>query len=266
MLQESQGYLLLEQQFNALTSLYNSLQSQFNTLQSQYDSLEEEYDNYAAAYEGLRDQINERRFHSEVEAFITPYDPNVTALVLSITGGGSNTSDFDEFWDEVKAMYLWVTTNIDYRSDGLYPLLPYDPSWTVTYFTEMWQFPNETLDLGKGDCEDQAILLCSMVRNYCNSMYWVECICIHGSTVGHAGVQLPVVGDKLVILDPAGNYYSHDILGDVAFRDLTTEINNWLDYWKPEMGTDVHVDEIFSDYTSQTFTSTSEYITWMQNR
>lgn len=206
------------------------------------------------------------RFHSEVEAFITPYDSSVTAIVLSITGGWSNPSDFNEFWDEVKAMYPWIRSNIDYRWDGLYPLLPYDPSLTVTYSTEMWQFANETLDLGKGDCEDQAILLCSMIRNYCNSQYWVECICIQGSTSGHAGVQLPVAGNELVILDPAGDYYSHDFLGDIAFRDVTTEINNWLDYWKPQMGTGVYVDQIFSDYISRTFASTGEYVTWMLSR
>jgi len=75
-----------------------------------------------------------------------------------------------------------------------------------------------------------------------------------------------LVARALVILDPAGNYYSHDFWGDIAFRDVTTEINNWLDYWKPEMGTDVYVDEVFSDYISRTFASTDEYITWMLSR
>jgi hypothetical protein len=96
--------------------------------------------------------------------------------------------------------------------------------------------------------------------------YQVECIIIESSTSGHMAVQIPVSGYKLVILDPAGKYYSHDILGNIAFNDITTEINNWLNYWKPYMGSDVYVSRVFSDYLDKTFTSTNEYITWMYSR
>jgi hypothetical protein len=79
-------------------------------------------------------------------------------------------------------------------------------------------------------------------------------------------VQMPVSGYKLVILDPAGKYYSHDVWGKIAFNDITIEINNWLNYWRPYMGSDVYVGRIFSDYIDKTFTSTNEYITWMYSR
>jgi len=163
-------------------------------------------------------------------------------------------------------MYDWVVDNVEYRSDGLYPMLPYNPSGDLDFWNEMWQFPNETLSLRKGDCEDMAILLCSMIRCYCDMKYQAECILIVSSTSGHAGVQLPVSGYKLVILDPAGGYYSHDAWGNIAFNDITTEINNWLDYWKPTMGSDVYVRRVFSDYLDEKFTSTSEYISWMYSR
>ena len=80
------------------------------------------------------------------------------------------------------------------------------------------------------------------------------------------GVQLPVSGDKLVLLDPAGHYYSKNSWGDIVFNDITTEINNYLNYWKPQMGSDVRVYRVFSDYMDQPFSSTSEYTSWMYDR
>ena len=273
-LQES--YADLETQFNQLQAEYDSLSENYETLEQNYDtlesiytSLENEYNHYVSAYQDLRDKINQRlglRFSLMLESFITPEDSSISQIVYSITGGWSDPSDWNEFWDDLKAMYMWIRNNVDYRYDGLSPELPYDPSGSVDYHKEMWQFANETLSLKNGDCEDQAILLCSMIRCYNNMEYWVECIGITSSTSGHLAVQIPVAEDKLVIFDPAGDYYSQDIWGNIAFNDITTEINNWLDYWKPQMGNDVYVSLVFSDYIEETFASTSEYINWMYSR
>jgi len=224
------------------------------------------YESQIAAYENLRDKVNQRWNQVNVEPFITPQDQAVRDIVYAITGGWSDPSDWNEYWSDVKAMYTWVVSNIEYRSDGLYPMLPNDPFGDLHFWDEMWQFSNETLSLRKGDCEDMAILLCSMIRCYNDMKYPVECIIIENSTSGHMAVQIPVSGYKLVILDPAGKYYSHDILGNIAFNEITTEINNWLNYWKPYMGSDVYVSRVFSDYLDKTFTSTNEYITWMYSR
>jgi len=210
--------------------------------------------------------VNERSGPANIESFITPQDRVIRDIVYAITGGWSNPSDFNEFWKDVKAMYNWVVENVEYRYDGLYPILPYDPSGKLYFWKDMWQFPNETLELRKGDCEDMAVLLCSMIRCYNGMKYWVECIIIESSKSAHVAVQIPVSGGKLVILDPAGKYYSHDLFGNIAFNDVATEINNWLNYWRKEMGSDVHVSRVFSDYMDKTFTSTNEYITWMYSR
>jgi hypothetical protein len=66
-------------------------------------------------------------------------------------------------------------------------VLPSVMSGDVEYTTEMWQFPNETLSVGRGDCEDMAILLCSLVRGYSQD-YWAECVLILSSSAGHAAV------------------------------------------------------------------------------
>ena len=251
-----------ESQIAALDSQIASLQSEIARLNGIIAALQA----YVAAYENLRDKVNQRWDQVNVEPFITPQDQAVRDIVYAITGGWSNPSDWNEYWSDVKAMYTWVVSNIEYRSDGLYPMLPNDPSGDLHFCDEMWQFSNETLSLRKGDCEDMAILLCSMIRFYSGMKYPVECIIIESSTSGHMAVQIPVPGYKLVILDPAGKYYSHDIWGSIAFNDITTEINNWLNYWKPYMSSEVYVSRVFSDYIDKTFTSTNEYITWMYSR
>jgi len=243
-----------------------SLNAQITALNGQVASLEAQYQSYVDAYQNLRVKVNERWDRSNVESFITYRDQAVYSIVYSITGGWSNPSNWNEFWDDIKAMYSWVVNNIEYRYDGLYPILPPNPSGSLDFCDEMWQFPNETLSLRKGDCEDQAILLCSMIRCYTNGQYNVEVIIIESGKAGHAAVQIPVSGDKLVILDPAGKYYSHDFWGNIAPNNITVEINNWLNYWKPRMGNDVHVSRVFSDYVDKSFASTNEYIKWMYSR
>ena len=221
---------------------------------------------YVDAYKSLRDKVNQRWNHIDIEPFIIPQDRTVRDIVYAITGGWSNPSDWSEYWKDVKAMYTWVINNIGYRDDGLYPMLPYDPSGDLHFGKDVWQFPNETLSLRKGDCEDMAILLCSMIRCYSNMKCWVECIVIESSTSSHVAVQIPVSGCKLVILDPAGRYYSHDIWGNIVFNDIAVEINKWLNYWKSQMGSDVRVARVFSDYIDKKFNSTNEYIAWMYSR
>lgn len=262
----SANYTSLQAMYQSLQTNCTSLETQYDSLQTLYDSLHAEYDRYLAAYQRLRDKINQRWDKKNVQPFITSADSAVNAEVLSITGGWSNTSNWDEYWDDVKAMYDWVVGNIEYRSDGLFPVLPDDPSNETDYWDEMWQFPNETLSLRQGDCEDMAILLCSMIRCYTDRQCWAECIVIIGSMGGHMAVQIPVDDDKLVIFDPAGGYYSSDWFGNIVFNDISTEINNWLDHWKPEMGYDVHVYFVFSDYVHEIFTSTDDYLTWMYSR
>ena len=255
-----------ESQITYLQNEITALQNEVDSLNAQLTALEEEYEAYVSAYQSLREKVNQRWYQINVEPFITPNDQAVRNIVYSVTGGWSNPSDWNEYWQDIKAMYDWVVDNVEYRSDGLYPMLPYTPSGDLDFRMDMWQFPNETLSLRKGDCEDMAILLCSMIRCYCDMKYQAECILIVSSTSAHVGVQLPVSGYKLVILDPAGRYYSHDAWGNIAFNDITTEINNWLDNWKPTMGSDVYVRRVFSDYLDEKFTSTSEYISWMYSR
>jgi len=258
------SYDTLNSSYNELDYSYDLLNASYASLQSEFDELYDSYNTVASDYFAIRYQLNQRSQHYDLEHFITPNDTAVQQTINDVTGGWSNPSDWDEYWTDIDALYDWVVANIPYNYDGLFPVLPSIMSGDVEYKAEMWQFPNETLTVKRGDCEDMAILLCSLVRGY-SQEHWAECILIMSSSSGHAAVQIPVSGGKLSILDPAGHYHTSS-LGQLASKDISTEITNWLDYWKPQMGTDVRVYLVFSDYMDQTFASTNAYTSWMYNR
>jgi septal ring factor EnvC (AmiA/AmiB activator) len=258
---------VLNTQVISLQTENTDLTQQITALNAQLATLQTAYTDYTQAYQNLRAIVNHRIDQSNISDFITPNDPAVTSLVYSITGGWSNPSDPNELWTDLKTMYTWVLTdtNIEYNSDGLNPILPSDPSNEPSYGGDMWQYPNETLSLGYGDCEDQAILLCNMIRCYTNQNYAAHCIWITSATAAHVGVQIPTTGDTLVIFDPAGEYYSEDSWGNIEYNDISLAIDEWFDYWV-SMGvfsSDIRVYRVFSDNLDLTFTSTSEYLTWM---
>jgi transglutaminase-like putative cysteine protease len=64
-------------------------------------------------------------------------------------------ADEKDNYGDLDALREWVATNIRYKSDQ-------DNFGARDY----WQFPMETLERGSGDCEDIAILLCSLLRAY----------------------------------------------------------------------------------------------------
>ncbi len=268
-------YFILKSNYDSLQSKYNSLQSDFDSLQSDFSSVQTAYNSlvsnnpYVSDYDNLRNQINSRTVHysyTNLSGFITPTDAAVVTKVTEITGGWNNTSNWNEYWSDIVKMYDWVVNEVEYRADGLFPVIPSTPSGSIEYQPEMWQFPNETLDLRKGDCEDMAILLNSMVLCYNGGEYQTECILIMGSNGGHMAVQIPVAGNKLTILDPAGNYYTSTPYGDIDMRDISTEISTWLNAWKPEMGNDAYVTRVFSGDLDKSFSSTNEYTSWMYSR
>jgi predicted transglutaminase-like cysteine proteinase len=57
--------------------------------------------------------------------------------------------------DGFDAIRDWVAANIEYKTD--------EEQWGLD---EYWQTPDETLSLQSGDCEDFAILLCTLLRAY----------------------------------------------------------------------------------------------------
>lgn len=251
----------------------NTVASRMEALQSLYSSLKIKYDRLLTNYYALRSLIDQRLMRGNVQGFITPFDPEVVSVVLNVTGKAAGAPNVSSYRRDIKAMYDWVNTNIEYREDGLYPVLPYDLADVVSkglrHTDQMVQFPNETLRLRMGDCEDISVLLVSMIRAYFydgNSSYTVESIWITGENAGHVAVQILFEGGKLAILDPVRDYYSHDTLGALSLNSVSSELYSWMNIWRPSLGNNVYVYRVFSDYMDQYFDSTEPYLTWMYNR
>ena len=244
--------------------------SRYRALQQMYTILQAEYNEFIFNYKNLKGMTDLRLMQADLRPLTTPDDLAVVQLVHNITGKVGNITDPDSYWKDIKAMYDWVVTNIEYREDGLYPRLPDDPADALTngleHSDQMAQFANETIRLKSGDCEDMAILLTSMIRAYFNKQFTVENIWITGATAGDVAVVIPFSSDRIVILNPARRYYSRDTLGDIAANSISSEIYNWLSIWRPSLGNDVHVYRVFSDYMDKYFNGTEEYINWMYNR
>jgi len=89
-----------------------------------------------------------RSFNEDLcELFITPNETTVVRVKNKIL------SDKLPFIPNWIALRDWVGNNIKYRYDS-----------NVHGTSEYWQLPKETVQLKTGDCEDYAILLCSLLR------------------------------------------------------------------------------------------------------
>ncbi len=76
----------------------------------------------------------------EIREFIQPSNPDIIAFYSQIGSDVWNCLDF-------------VCRNISYRRD----------------IGEFWQLPSETIATGQGDCEDSAMLLTSLLKNFTNA-------------------------------------------------------------------------------------------------
>lgn len=82
-----------------------------------------------------------------VKLFVTPREPSVVALKDEVL------KDAPLKLKDWIALRNWVGDNIQYRHDD-----------AVYGVRDYWQFGKETVNLRTGDCEDFAILLCSLLR------------------------------------------------------------------------------------------------------
>ena len=124
----------------------------------------------------------------DIRDFIQPFNPGVVAIA-------------QEIGPDVNEQLDWVCRNIEYLGEAM----------------EYWRFPAETL-AGQGDCEDTAILLTSMLRNFYPADI-VSCVIGEYSGYGHAWCQF----DHYVLettLSRAGSVNKQDYIPHAAFNDL----------------------------------------------
>jgi hypothetical protein len=107
------------------------------------------------------------------QLYITPYDPVIISKVDQIFQN-------KPWWDirpDWEILTEWVKNYIEYENDTF-----------IHNRRDYWQLPRETLQIGEGDCEDQAILLCTMLRTRGYSIDSVYVIIGYGEDTGHAWV------------------------------------------------------------------------------
>lgn len=92
---------------------------------------------YASAHDDGNDMTN----------YICPNDELVKNIVQE------RTTNSMSLIEKAKALYDYVANNIDYKSDK--------EVWRIP---DYWQFPSTTIKKRTGDCEDQAMLLTSLLR------------------------------------------------------------------------------------------------------
>ncbi len=215
-------------------------------------------------YNEILQFIYERFGQVEEDAtqFVTPYDEDVEALVEWLVTP-FESDNWGKAWDDFRSMYYWIRNNIEYSYDTPLPVLPLDllEGGDLGWFKEFWQYPVETMYWGTGDCEDQALLLTSMIKNYGHGETYAYCIGISNGESGHMAVALPVTDGRLVIFDPAGQYYSSDWSGNVVFWDAETALGNWLNWWSDQMP-GAEVDMFFDDEDYWEFDGNAEFLDW----
>ena len=138
-----------------------------------------------------------------MKLFITPNETSVINMKNTILQGKFFlTADWIAIRD-------WVGSNVQYKFDN------------VSHGQEdYWQFSKETLALRKGDCEDSAILLCSLLRADGVSARDVYVVVGETQGVGHAWVSFKLFSlfgqDSWVRMEPtAGGNIAVDFFADL---------------------------------------------------
>lgn len=259
-------YASLESDHNTLVLQYSSLQTNHertlaahSTLEYQYEQLDAFTSSYQDSYQNLIHEVNLRlAFNENFPTFVTPNDPEIEYLVYQLTSGWENKEDVNELWDDRKTIFDWVTSNIEYAADSPYPYLPSSPAMKLYWSKQSTRFPNETIDHGTGDCEDQAALLLSLIISHDEGRYPNWLIGWQSSDSRHLAVAFPVAGERLALLDPAGNYHSGSSWS-LGSEPVEEAITNWFDNWNRP---GIYINFVCSDTFYEEFDNTAAFFDW----
>jgi hypothetical protein len=217
------------------------------------------------AYSSIREKIYQKLGRGvDGEKYITPKDPAIIAQTFEIAGAYSENAN--ERWSDYQRIYQWIVDNIKYYADTNLPILPATSDGELKWLAEYWKMPAETLEDGSGDCEDMANLLASLMMSYNDERYAIWALVIRDSEgIGHVAIAYPVKGDKLSILDPAGNYFTSDYYGSLDADTISSAVGTWLAHWSSEMP-GAKITAVYSNTFYQEFAGTQEFIQWAIDR
>jgi hypothetical protein len=257
------AYFSLEANRSLVEKELTRLQSEYSSLNSTYYSLVDDKSRIEEWYGSIRREINLRQgISEEKKRFITPNDPEVGRIVFQTTGGWSRSGDFNEFWSDLKKMYDWTTNNVGYSYDSPSPVLP-EIYGRLEWRAEFFRYPNETIFEKHGDCEDQALLLASMILNYLGRGFTVWVVEWVSDSSAHMAVAMPVEGGRLTILDPAGRFHTSSESGEPGSKPVRQAVEEWVEYWEKQGQHGVRISLVFSEETYRIFLTTEEFIQWV---
>jgi predicted transglutaminase-like cysteine proteinase len=199
-----------------------------------FDGLDE-----AFSYVAAKPQVNV--FNNET-AFIQP--KSVAELATSLVEPDKTT------YENLMILYHFVRDNIKYADDG--------EMWGIM---DYWQTPTETLRLGTGDCEDQAILLLSLIKAYNASLDgWL--FCVSNRQVGHVALVVNF-GGNITILDTVMDYYTYQVCSDrltVCSKNAGQELTAYFDAWRLNGVEDLEARWISNEKRTVYCENTNEFI------
>ena len=132
----------------------------------------------------------------QVKLFVTPREPTIISLKNELL------KDAPLKVKDWIALRNWVGDNIQYKHDN-----------EVYGVPEYWQFGKETISLKTGDCEDFAILLCSLLRSSGYSPNDVYVVIGKNANGYHAWVKINLDTVGWYNLEPQENGFA-TIVGD----------------------------------------------------
>ena len=155
----------------------------------------------------------------DVRNFIQVHDFYLNRLVKDI--GAWDMASLEE---KALACLQYVRQHVVYTSDKALHGVP-----------EFWTFPNETLTLGRGDCEDLSILVTSLLRNAGVPAFRIK---VAAGFVAMPDITAPLGGhayplflrekdEEWVVLDPC--YRPNDLPVDA--RTPAKDDQNYKDVW-----------------------------------
>lgn len=229
-----------------------------------YEKLQKEFSEMDESFYDYRKNIEVRwGLGKDAVVFVTPSDPTVVNKTKEIL-----KSNYDRTLttDDVRALYMWVRDRIQnhsgYNNDTPVVSPPFYDPITKEYVSEniRWDnflYPNETLERGKGDCEDWANLLLSMFHAEQNDSKAVNFEIEFTDKSGHVSTVVKNEFGNASILDPTGDYISD------TYRRIDSEIGIYKDQWLRTSRLEVaKIYAAYSDRSYREFNNTQEFFTW----
>lgn len=200
--------------------------------------------------------------HNDRTQYITPSDNLVSAVTSLIFQDLFNRSDTERIWIDLHTAFQWIQSNIQYQNDTYQ-----EEEGIELTNVDVWQFPNQTILLGTGDCEDQTLLLASLILNYCDMTFYVECLFLQSlEGIGHIALYLPIKGDSICILDPATGYTTSGANDMLTSRPIEEEVLHYLQFLSQLSEGSWSISNVFSDNFSLIFAGTEEFTEWLIER